>query len=904
MTLSNLENLSGGAFADTLTGDTGANLLAGGLGGDLLDGGGGDDTLLGDGVVTTDNHGTGASGPITTVQDQAAAEAVAGGNDTLNGGSGNDTLIGGLGDDLLNGGVGNNSLNGGAGLDGVSYADATGAVTVDLASGSASGAGRNDTLSGIERATGSAFNDTMFGGGGADTLFGLDDNDQLWGFGGSDLLEGGDGHDVLRGSGGDDTLLGGAGDDFANGASGNDVLDGGVGYDRASYASGATAGVTVDLRLQGTAQNTGQGNDLLVGFEHVSGTAFGDVLTGDGNANWLWGNGGGDTLSGEGGDDLLQAASSDNLLDGGAGVDTLSFNENGDPAIVSGVTASLAAQGAAQATGRGSMTLSNLENLSGGAFADTLTGDTGANLLAGGLGGDLLDGGGGDDTLLGDGVVTTDNHGTGASGPITTVQDQAAAEAVAGGNDTLNGGSGNDTLIGGLGDDLLNGGVGNNSLNGGAGADTVVAAGAAADVTIVSMGGGGDRLLLDAAMELGSTADVADFASEDTLDLASFLTARTGWAAGSNPFAGGFVRLVQDGSDAVLETDADGSAGPGGFVRTVVMRGVNAVDLTAANLGGFAPELTGGPGADDINYSPQSFVPQGGASNTIDGGSGVDTLAITTQASGTATISVSADGTALLFDLNGDGVIDLTVTNVEDIVFNGEQVVINGDLSGTGLAPNTIVYNGTPGDNLLNASGLTSLESIRAYGGAGHDTLITGNDDDTLEGGDGNDSLSARGGPDQLLGGAGNDALDGGDGDDTAAGDAGADSLSGGNGQDLLRGGEGGDLLSGGNGKDVLEGGAGDDTLSGGNANDTLSGGLGADLFRIERGGGVDRILDFAPGDRLVFDGGSAPVAWTVKDLDGDGAKDDLLVTTSGPGGLSVELINVTSLTPQDWLFA
>jgi Ca2+-binding RTX toxin-like protein len=127
-----------------------------------------------------------------------------------------------------------------------------------------------------------------------------------------------------------------------------------------------------------------------------------------------------------------------------------------------------------------------------------------------------------------------------------------------------------------------------------------------------------------------------------------------------------------------------------------------------------------------------------------------------------STITPSPDGTALLMDLDGDGVTDLTITNVEDIVVNGQKVVISGDLSGTGLAPNTIHYFGTATDDLLDASGLTSLESVDAHGLAGNDTLIGAGDDDNLEGDDGDDKLVGGGGPDVFDGGAGNDTLDGG----------------------------------------------------------------------------------------------------------------------------------------------
>ena len=71
-----------------------------------------------------------------------------------------ENAIGGNGDDLLFGNAANNSLNGGAGWDTVSYAHMTSAVTVNLATGIATGEG-NDTLSAIERAIGGSGDDVM-----------------------------------------------------------------------------------------------------------------------------------------------------------------------------------------------------------------------------------------------------------------------------------------------------------------------------------------------------------------------------------------------------------------------------------------------------------------------------------------------------------------------------------------------------------------------------------------------------------------------------------------------------------------------------------------------------------------------------------------------------------------------
>jgi Ca2+-binding RTX toxin-like protein len=302
--------------------------------------------------------------------------------------------------------------------------------------------------------------DQLSGTDGDDTIEGLGGNDLIVGLAGNDSLDGGDGHDVLRGRAGDDTLIGGTGDDFLVPGQGNDVLDGGDGFDRVGFFEDATAGVHVDLNIQGVAQDTGMGIKTLIGIEHVSGNSFADTLIGNAGDNWVWGQGGNDSLSAGAGNDLVQLGglTSDDTADGGPGIDTLSFDGNGSDSI--GVHASLALQGVAQDTGRGMVTATGFENLSGSQFADTLAGDPHDNLLAGWAGDDSLSGGAGNDVLYGDGQVTVDTHGIGGSGPIVTLPDASDFNQTAPGDDTLDGGAGDDTLIGGGGADVLTGGKG------------------------------------------------------------------------------------------------------------------------------------------------------------------------------------------------------------------------------------------------------------------------------------------------------------------------------------------------------------------------------------------------------------------------------------------------------------
>jgi uncharacterized delta-60 repeat protein len=214
LTASSVINGTGNAGNNILTGNTANNTLNGGDGNDTLNGGAGNDTLIGGngndfayyysstasvtvnlatGTVSDGLGGTDTLSFIENVQgsntagDNLTGDANNnifygyGGNDTLNGGDGNDTLIGGAGNDLL---------TGGNGTDTAYYYSVTGAVTANLATGTASdGEGGTDTLSQIENVQGSnAAGDNLTGNTGVNVLYG---------YGGADILTGGGGNDLL-----------------------------------------------------------------------------------------------------------------------------------------------------------------------------------------------------------------------------------------------------------------------------------------------------------------------------------------------------------------------------------------------------------------------------------------------------------------------------------------------------------------------------------------------------------------------------------------------------------------------------------------------------------------------------------------------------------------------------------
>lgn len=260
---------------------------------------------------------------------------------------------------------------------------------------------------------------TIRGTPGNDSIVGTPGNDIIKGLAGNDTIDGGGGRDVLCGEEGNDVIMGGDGGDSLDGGVGDDRLDGGPGLDLAFFRW-STGPVTANLT---TNTATGEGNDVFVALEGLSGSRFNDTLSGDDSDNILDGVQGNDVLLGQGGIDGLDGDSGNDVLDGGPGIDFVYYIF-----APRGITANL---GNRKATGWGTDTLRGIEDLEGSPYSDVLTGDPRPNALNGGGGSDRVAGGGGNDVLLGEV-----------------------------GNDSLFGGPGRDGLIGGKGKDRADGGPG------------------------------------------------------------------------------------------------------------------------------------------------------------------------------------------------------------------------------------------------------------------------------------------------------------------------------------------------------------------------------------------------------------------------------------------------------------
>jgi Ca2+-binding RTX toxin-like protein len=854
-TITNIENVVGAAsFANTLTGNTLGNRLTGGAladvivgnnGNDVIFGGAGNDFLLG-----------GTSGAL----DDNSVDILEGGagHDYLSGGGGDDILRGGDGDDILNGGLGTttgtvfsneggiDTFDGGDGHD-VAYlmnTDQTGAIAFDLANLAGNSA---ITLNGVVRGSFTSIEQVIFrGGSGADTVRGTGSADTLVGNAGDDVLDGWLGNDVL------------------SGGLGNDTLNGGEGLDTATYVN-STAGVNVDLRIQGTAQNTGgEGWDTLISIEYLTGSNFGDTLRGNDDFNLII----------------------DNAVSGPAGQTDSLFGYGGNDSLL--VTRAAAAVA----------TNIHMDGGEGNDFIELRSGTLSSALLSG-------------DARLMEGLSTTQYMALGTTG--TRYLDVV----------TVDGGAGNDRIVlSGVKSAVIDAGSGNDIVS------LSLLGSATESKHTVTLGAGQDIIQFAGIGSGASTIDhgnvVTDFEvgnSGDKFEMTQWLNGvipatgganptpanptLVGYTANSDPFASGHLRLVQSGTDLLLQVDRDAGGSAHGFVTVFKISNGYTGGFTAYNFDGFIGRLTltgfatdetitgaihddtlSGGGGNDVLFglAGNDVLDGGSGDDTLDGGTGADTMR-------------GGDGNDLyIVDNAGDDVIELggegtdtvrasisyTLTaNVENLVLTGSAT----DGTGNGLAN---VITGNAHDNVLS-------------GGAGGDVLDGAAGNDTLDGGTGADKMSGGTGNDlYIVDDAGDQAIElEGGGTDTVRASVsytlaanvenlvltGSAANGTGNGLDnVITGNASDNVLSGGAGDDTLDGGAGNDTLDGGTGADTMRGGTGNDVYIVDNAGDV--VFELA-GEGI--DTVRASLSYTL----GANVENLVLTGTSNLNGMGNELNNV-----------
>ncbi len=889
----NINRYESSAFDDTITGSSGNDVLVGGLGSDIISGGAGNDRLYGDlGDLTDPQYlivggndtligGAGADtidggAGINTVDYSASSAAInlnlngapsTGGdaegdvlynvqvaigsnaddfiygsvfNNTLIGGAGNDTLIGGSGSDHLDGGTGNNTaLYSDSLVQGVTvYLDGTAGV---------GGTAQGDTLVNIQNLTGSQFNDTLYGDGGNNILDGGAGDDHLYGGAGNDTLFGGSGDDYLYGGAGDDSLVGGTGNDTFNGGAGADTLDGGTGFNYADYSTSLAA---VTVYLDGTVGVGGDAQgDVLTNIFSVTGSAYGDVLTGNSSNNELWGNDGNDTLNGGAGADYLNGGNGNDLLiggpgpdtiDGAAGIDTVDYSTSS-----AGITLFLDGNFSAGGDAQGDI-VTNVEHAIGTSFADTIYASNANSTLDGGDGNDVLYGGTGNDVLNGGNGTNWLNGGGGA--------------------DTLNGGSGSDNFLATAGGEHIDGGSGLNSVYFSTTGFYVAGFLNAPNPTT------GVTLYLDGTTTgVGGLAQGATYANIQSVYLTQYTDHVVGSSADETFYTLSGADTIDGagGNDTVnyvysiggITIGLDGAAGTAGDATGQVLINIEQLIGTSQD-----DVLWGNSGNNYINGNNGNDVLRGDAgADTLDGGAGNNTVDYSRSLNGAVTVNLLT-GAGTGNDAQGDvylNIQNITGTNFNDTLIGDNNAnILNGGAGndtiigsfgadtingGSGIdtidysasaAPVNVTLDGSPCGgvgSLAEGDVLTSVEIV--IGSSGDDTLTGGLASDTLLGGAGNDLFLGSAGNDNIDGGAGTNTLD--YSNSNAAVTVYNDSVTAGSGgfaqgdivtniQHIIGSGFG-DVIYGGAGNQTLDGGAGNDTLVGGAGADVLNGGTGTD---------------------------------------------------------------------------
>ncbi|CAN7602605.1 T1SS-143 repeat domain-containing protein [Neorhizobium sp. LjRoot104] len=660
-----------------------------------MEGGAGDDVLQGSNVQA--DHILGGS-------DNDLISGL-GGNDTLDGGSGddeiwggegddkiygnadNDTLIGGKGDDLLDGGSNsavafNHPSNPASGDAAAIIASALGGDTADYSSvttGVLANLGDATTWPAAIPAHSAIDSNAADDAVGTDTLVGIEN------------LTGGSANDVLVGDGNDNILRGGAGSDTLLGGAGNDLLI--AGDD--NVADGLFAGSGDDVLILGNGGGTakgGGGNDLIYGGS---------------DGDWLYGEDDGNPDS-DPGDDIIFAAGGNDHIEGNGGNDKL-YGEDGNDTLVGG---------------------HGDDQMSGGAGDDTF-------VYTRGDGSDTIDGGGDIDTL-------TISKGTAVAGVYETRIGGTASGIEIQLTDNIAGMSPGDALLGAAGVEKFDVQIGDyeTAIVGTSGHGNLVG------VTDVKITGSDQGNTLSSAYLTSDTKLTANLAGGDDLFIAGNQTPAAVVDGGDgidtviyNQLSAprveidlqlGIVDRFNNATDVLIAQDLiTNFENAEGTINNDTLRGTDDANTLVGNAGDDVIEgrggndvLSGGAGNDTFIYKV------GDGNDIVDGGEETgtsnldyDILKIAgdavqrsftiAKATGGTDIVAGINATDILVSYTGANGATVRADEIERIEVTlgsaGDSIAV-GDLSGTAIAPTTVVINGGVGSDTIDLTGLVGTK--------------------------------------------------------------------------------------------------------------------------------------------------------------------------------------------------
>jgi Ca2+-binding RTX toxin-like protein len=531
---------------------------------------------------------------------------------------------------------------------------------------------------------------------------------------------------------------------------------------------------------------------------------------------------------------------------------------NGGAVTVLGGTATVANTTLVQVFGQGGNDTIALSEVNGALPRANLFGGAGNDVVTGGSGNDQLFGQAGNDTLLGKG-----------------------------GTDLLFGGDGADALTGGDGDDQAFGQAGNDLMIWNPGDDTDLNEGGAGIDTVEVNGGNGAEAFTTTANGTRVRFDRVTPAPF-SIDIGTSENLQVNMNGGDDTFTAG------NGLATLIQISVDGGTG------NDTITGGDGADQLAGGDGNDL--ITGGRGNDvaTMGAGDDVFVwNPGDGSDTVEGQDGADLMQFN-GANIAEKFEFAANGTRVRFTRDiGNVVMDLNgVEGFNLTTLGGADTTTVNDLTGTGLvrvnidqgatggggdgAADTVIVNGTAGDDIINVfgagpgfsvTGLGALVTVQNSEGA-NDALVVR----SLAGNDGLGALGLPGGIVKLT-------LDGGVGNDTILGSAGDDQLLGGDGNDFVQGEQGSDTALLGAGDDIFQWVPGD-------GSDTVEGQGGFDNLKFN-GANIDETFDVsANGTRVRF---TRNIGTVTMDL--NGVENIDLLTLDGADNVNVGDLTGTDLT-------